>query len=151
MPNDKIMRSEMAAMLTNLRNNLDRSATVMFNDVSREDWYYNAVATVRKTGYMNGAKGYFRPDAAITRGEFVSIMARLLRDDMNYVVPSGLDQLLAGFDDAGKISTGGRNDVALMMREKMLMNTSGSFKQDEAITRLEAVVILNNVYKRLWY
>lgn len=54
------------------------STAPSFSDVSRNDWYYNAVAYVVEKGLMNGTgAGMFTPNAATTRGMIVTILYRL--------------------------------------------------------------------------
>ena len=49
-----------------------------FNDVSRSDWYYNAVQYALENGLMNGTPDWaFSPNADTTRGMIVTILARL--------------------------------------------------------------------------
>lgn len=49
-----------------------------FNDVSEEDWYYEAVRFVADNGLMNGqGKNTFAPDALLTRAQFVIILYRM--------------------------------------------------------------------------
>lgn len=49
-----------------------------FNDVSRSDWYYNAVQYALENGLMNGTSDWaFSPNADTTRGMIVTILARL--------------------------------------------------------------------------
>ena len=54
------------------------STAPSFSDVSRNDWYYDAVAYVVEKGLMNGTgTGLFAPNTAITRGMIVTILYRL--------------------------------------------------------------------------
>ena len=49
-----------------------------FNDVSRSDWFYNAVQYALENGLMNGTSDWaFSPNADTTRGMIVTILARL--------------------------------------------------------------------------
>ena len=55
-----------------------------FNDVSRSDWFYNAVQYALENGLMNGTSDWaFSPNADTTRGMIVTILARL--DGVNTV------------------------------------------------------------------
>ncbi len=48
-----------------------------FGDVTKNDWYYNAVLYVYENGLMNGTgNGLFAPNANTTRGMIVTILAR---------------------------------------------------------------------------
>ena len=49
-----------------------------FSDVSRNDWYYDAVTYVVEKSLMNGTgEGLFTPNAATTRGMIVTILYRM--------------------------------------------------------------------------
>lgn len=53
------------------------SATSPFGDVTKGEWYYDAVLYVYKNGLMNGTgNGAFSPNANTTRGMIVTILAR---------------------------------------------------------------------------
>ena len=53
-----------------------------FNDVTTDKWYYDEVMTAANKGWINGTKpGYFEPEADMTRGQFVTIVARIMNYD----------------------------------------------------------------------
>ncbi|MBQ3053376.1 MAG: S-layer homology domain-containing protein [Clostridia bacterium] len=55
-----------------------------FIDVESDRWSNNAISTMANGGYIKGyGDGNFRPDAPITRAEFVTIAARFLDSDEN--------------------------------------------------------------------
>lgn len=52
--------------------------TLPFTDVSKDDWFYAGVAGVYGQGLMQGVEEIlFAPDAALTRGQAVTILYRL--------------------------------------------------------------------------
>ena len=55
-------------------------STPVFSDVPASNWAYDAVSSLSGQGYVNGyPDGTFKPEGAITRAEFVSIMDRILK------------------------------------------------------------------------
>ena len=53
-----------------------------FSDVTTDQWYYDEVMTAANKGWINGTKpGYFEPEADMTRGQFVTIVARIMNYD----------------------------------------------------------------------
>lgn len=55
-----------------------------FRDVPENKWFYGAVKTVYEAGIMNGiTKDKFCPNDPMTRGQFVTIIARLSGDDVD--------------------------------------------------------------------
>ena len=50
-----------------------------FNDVTTDWWYYDEVMTAANKGWINGMRpGYFEPNGTMTRGQFATIIARIL-------------------------------------------------------------------------
>ena len=49
-----------------------------YEDVSKNDWYYDAVEKVSEAGMMQGSDGKFRPNDTVTRAEMATILSRLL-------------------------------------------------------------------------
>ena len=60
-----------------------------FNDVSSSEWYYDEVMTAANAGWINGDKpGYYNPEGTMTRGAFITIIARILDCDTEATVES---------------------------------------------------------------
>ena len=54
-----------------------------FRDVPADSWYYSPVAFVREAGIMKGTSAdTFSPDSPMTRGQIVTILARMSGDDL---------------------------------------------------------------------
>ena len=55
-----------------------------FGDVPENKWFYSAVKTVYEAGIMNGVtENEFRPNVPMTRGQFVTIIARVSGEDVS--------------------------------------------------------------------
>ena len=53
-----------------------------FLDVTSDQWYYDEVMTAAGKGWINGMRpGYFEPNGDMTRGQFVTIVARIMNYD----------------------------------------------------------------------
>ena len=77
-PNDPITRAEFIAIAMRIANMVS-GASANFNDVSRNAWYYGAVASAVSYGWIGGySDGTFRPTKSITRAEVVTIVNRML-------------------------------------------------------------------------
>ena len=84
-PEAEISRAEVATIFFRLLSPASRaqfwSEEANFSDVDDNAWYFNAVATMANAGVLEGyPDGTFRPNSAITRGEFAAISARFLSE-----------------------------------------------------------------------
>lgn len=77
-PDATITRAEFAAILSRLPHN-DLGTEKTFSDVPKTHWAFDAVQTAQANGWITGdPNGTFRPDAAITRAETVTVLNRVL-------------------------------------------------------------------------
>lgn len=78
-PNSTLTRAEMAAILVNAFE-LKSIRNHMFTDVKQTHWAYEAIQILASNGLTSGYKdGTFKPDSAITRAEFASLLVRVLQ------------------------------------------------------------------------
>ena len=142
-PNNNITRAEVATIFFRLLTDDARayywSTDSGFSDVKPGDWYNNAVSTMVNAGILNGySDGTFKPNANITRAEFATIAARFLSNSYS------LNDRF--YDTEGHWAEPYINRAA----EVGWINgyNDGSFKPDKAITRAEAVTLVNAVLGR---
>ncbi len=83
LPDARILRSEMAAMLarfiriTGCRTTIDPDAVGGFPDVPPDEWYAGDLESLRTTGLLRGdAAGRFNPSATATRAEAATLFKR---------------------------------------------------------------------------
>ena len=110
-----------------------------FSDVPAGQWYTVAVSTLANTGAINGySNGTFQPSKAISRAEFVTILAGIYGVNTSKGMP---------FSDVGH---GWCYDAVATAYANGWVSgyTDGTFRPDQTITRAEAVVILNSVLGR---
>ena len=143
-PNANITRAEVATiffrLLTDEARNSLWSTTNTFSDVASTVWYNTAVSTMANAGIIQGYEdGTFRPNANITRAEFAAIAARFMTS--GYDVESDLFTDIAGHWARESI-----NDAATA--GWINGYSDGTFRPDNAITRAEAVTLVNNVLQR---
>lgn len=142
-PNNSITRAEVATIFFRLLNddvrqeNLSRSNS--FTDVNHGDWYNTAISTMAALGILDGySDGTFRPNEPITRAEFAAIAARF---DENTTSGSASFSDLTGHWAASEISKAYKNGWVTGYSD-------GTFRPDQAITRAEAVTLINRVLER---
>ncbi len=143
-PQANITRAEVATIFFRLLTDEARDqfwmTTNNFPDVAPDAWYNNAVSTMVNAGIIQGYEdGTFRPNNNITRAEFAAIASRFMS--------SGYDVEEDLFTDiANHWARQNINDAA--MTQWINGYPDGTFLPDKAITRAEAVTLVNNVLQR---
>ncbi len=142
-PENNISREEIATIFYRLLKKDVRDSIFTdensFTDVEQERWSNKAVSTMANGKYVLGYEdGTFRPEAPITRAEFVTIAARFLEKKNNntvtfsdieghwaesYIELAAGQSWIAGYED-------------------------GTFRPDSYITRAEAMAIINRILVR---
>ena len=140
-PNANITREEIATIFYRLLKKDIREKIYAeehtFTDVEADRWSNEEVATMANGGYIKGYEdGTFRPEADITRGEFVTIAARFLEETV--------DESYKTFSD---INNHWAEDAihAVADQEWIGGYEDGTFRPDALITRAEAMTIINRM------
>lgn len=110
-----------------------------FSDVPAGQWYTVAVSTLANAGAINGCgDGTFHPNQAISRAQFVTILAGIYGVNASGGMP---------FSDVGR--SWYYDAVATAYANGWVSGfTDGTFHPNQTITRAEAVSILNRVLGR---
>ena len=141
-PESYITRAEAATiffrMLTDESRNSVYADTNDFTDVSAEDWFNNAVSTLRNAEILTGDDNEFRPNEAITRAELVAIAT--------------------AFYDSEVGDESAFSDIKGHWAEKFINEAynlgiiegypDGTFHPDDLITRAEAIAVVNRTLDR---
>lgn len=140
-PNDNITREEIATIFYRLLKKEIREEIYAeentFADVEADRWSVEEISTMANGGYIKGYEdGAFRPENAITRGEFVTIAARFLEEKVN--------ESYKTFND---INDHWAEDAihAVADQEWIGGYEDGTFRPDALITRAEAMTIINRM------
>lgn len=143
-----ITRAEVAAIMQRLLG-LDAAsaATLEFEDVTPDDWFYDEVMSCAAAGVLNGnGDGTFAPNASITREEaFTMVMRALLTEEQKAKVNANIltDK---GFTDVAKISDWAVESVAAIVDcEAVNGYEDKTIRPDANITRAEFATILNRL------
>lgn len=148
-PKDSITRAEFAKILVSALGLADAEVPAsQFTDVNANAWYAPYVAIAADKGIINGRSATtFDPNATITRAELSTMIARALKTFKGVQDVSDVDAALAGFSDAGKISSTLKAGVALAASKNIVIGDAGKFRPNDTASRAEAAVIVYRTLK----
>lgn len=114
-------------MVVSILHRLAGSPTVsaeVFEDVTADDWYGQAVAWAANEGIASGTSAEtFSPNAAVTREQLTALLC-------NFVAQQGMDTTarsdLSNFDDAAAVSDWAQDAVSWAHAEGLLAGTSAT-------------------------
>ena len=142
-PQNNITRAEVATILFRLLTDDVRdenlTKTNRYSDVAATSWYNTAVSTLSSMGIITGyPDGTFRPNANITRAEFVAIAARF--------DPNG-DKTAAAFSDI--LNHWAKDEISVAYNNGWITGyPNGTFGPQRDISRAEAMTLVNRVLDR---
>ncbi|MCD8036587.1 MAG: S-layer homology domain-containing protein, partial [Clostridiales bacterium] len=142
-PTANITRAEVATIFYRLLDDNTRNAYystyTTFDDVDSSQWYLKAIATLTNAGILHGDSdsNTFRPDDNITRAEFATIV-------------SFFDEIVYTDEDAFSDISGHWANVYInsAYAKGWVSGYDGKYNPDTAITRAEAMTLINNVLGR---
>lgn len=142
-PNSNITRAEVSTiffrMLTDSSRSKYWSTTNAFDDVKSTDWYNNAISTLVNAGVITEKSGNYRPNENMTRAELAVMMTKFFNVE---------GTLRHKFDDiAGHWA---ENEIAKVAEKGWIEGYGdGTFRPDRALTRAEAVKLINALLDRV--
>lgn len=138
-PQDHITRAEAAQIYYNLLKNKNVTGASSFKDVPANAWYAAAVNAIAALGIIKGdGKGFFRPEAEITRAEFVAIGARFAK----------AVEGKSTFSDLGGAAWA-EDEIATAVGYGWVEGYgNGLFRPTNAITRAEAAAVIARMLER---
>ena len=147
-PDNNMSRAEAAAIFARLiseEKGESISGKSTFTDVKSNEWYSSYVAYLEKYDVIKGyADGTFRPNAPVTRAEFVSMAVRYY-DIFNDVKKTGYT---VKYTDV-TTNYWAYDDIAYAKNIGWLNGyADGTFKGDNNITRAEVVTVVNRATGR---
>lgn len=147
-PDGDMTRAEAAAIFARLiaeAKDETANGNADFSDIARNDWFAAYVGYL--AGYdviMGYEDGTFRPNAPVTRAEFVAMAVRCY--DLFYEL--GSNAASPKYNDLSS-SHWAYDDIAFATNEKWLNGyAGGSFRPDINITRAEVVTVINRATDR---
>jgi len=142
-PEGDITRAEAATIFFRMLTDEGRatywSTENAFTDVSKDDWFNNAVSTLANAGVLNGYEdGTFRPNETITRAELVKIAVSFYSTEAS---------TSSAFSDT---SDHWAEDIINAASDLGFIDgyEDGTFKPDQKMTRAETMKVINRALKR---
>ncbi len=137
-PDQKVTRAEFIALVNNAFG-FSEQAEIGYTDLKSTDWSYAQFAKAIKAGYISGfADGTMRPGRLITREEAATIAGKLLGLNGDEGAPR------LGFKDVDSIAGWSLKSVQAVVFRNIMRGTTGNlFEPGRALTRAEAVALLN--------
>lgn len=138
-PDDSITRAEFVQILYNMLK-IQVSDAQRFEDVSEEDWFFDAVMWALSAGIVKGRlDNAFAPYEKITRQEMAVMIARYLA----YKGESIEGGLADSFTDSADIASWAKNEVGFMAQRGIIKGReNGSFAPMDNATRAEAAAMI---------
>ena len=134
--NGTVTRGEACRMITHLLEGSDISsaAAPTFTDVAANHKYAKYIGYCEDKGILSSYEGTFSPDSAITRAEFAELVFNTEIKEASFAdVPKNHPKYAA---------------IAAMAGKPIFTTTGGSFRPDESITRLDAILAINRARGR---
>ena len=150
-PDDTISRAEVAALIVRTLSKLDPNEDGGFADVTQSNWYFGAAGSSKKHGIINGFEdNTFRGDDVIAKDQIVAVTARVLKNEMNYKVPTNTAEYLT-YADTANLPEWAKADIALANMANLIMDrTDNQFVADDQMTRGDAAIILMRLFNKIW-
>ena len=141
-PNGSCTRAQMVTFLWRLMGEPEAESESAFVDVDAEEYYAAAVNWATETGVTKGvSKSHFAPNAAITRGQAVTLLWRLAGEP-EPEQESPFTDVPAQRYDAGAVAWAAEQEITLGVSETR-------FAPDDACTRAQIVTFLCRAYDAL--
>lgn len=141
MPNDSLTRAQMAAVINRAFGANEQASLVGFSDVASTAWYYADMAKAVQMKTFNGSGSSLNPDAAITRQEAFTVLARALN------LEAGIAAELAAFADSGSVAAWAVGSTAAMIKSGYVHGADGKINPTASISRKDFAVLMNNIIK----
>ncbi|WP_246608387.1 S-layer homology domain-containing protein [Paenibacillus agaridevorans] len=152
-PAREITRAEFAAMI--IRGlGVMRSGTGkdIFNDVTKDNWFYDAVAIAHEYGIIEGYEdGTFRPADKITREQAMTMTARAMKlTGLNVeLAENEAEQLLSMFEDVGDASDYAAQSIASCLKAGIINGRDVHvLAPKNNMTRAEVAVIVTRLLQQ---
>jgi len=141
MPNDKLTRAQMAAIISRAFGATEQASLTGFTDVSKSAWYFADIGKAVHMKTLNGYNGLMRPDDPISREEAFAVLARALK------LKDGTAASFTAFSDKADVSNWAVGTTAAMIANGYVHGADGKIKPKDNIKRKDFAVLMDNIVK----
>ena len=137
-PDNGITRAQFAAIATKALDLPPAGRPAKFNDLSKKQWFYNAVSAVSEAGLVGGyPDGTFRPNDKITRTQAFVILSKALKK------ADADKEVLSKYKDGKEVPTWAIPSVAKAANAGIVVNYPDAFeiRPDDLATRAEVAAL----------
>ena len=152
-PDRDITRAEFSAIIVRALGLMHpRTGKTSFSDVSKNDWYYDAVSIAYEYGIISGyGNGKFGPMDKITHEQAMAMVAQAMKiTKLKAEYKNGeAEQLIASYGDFKNASSWSKNSIALCVKTGVVPDGSGKLAAPkDNITRAEVAVIVQRLLQK---
>ncbi len=152
-PDRDITRAEFSAIIVRALGLMHpRTGKTSFSDVSKNDWYYDAVSIAYEYGIISGyGNGKFGPMDKITHEQAMAMVAQAMKiTKLKAEFKNGeAEQLIASYGDFKNASSWSKNSIALCVKTGVVPDGSGKLAAPkDNITRAEVAVIVQRLLQK---
>ncbi|WP_027398952.1 cadherin-like beta sandwich domain-containing protein [Anaerovorax odorimutans] len=152
-PDRDITRAEFAAIVVRalglMRTGVGKDS---FGDVSKNEWYYDAVSIAYEYGIISGyGNGKFIPEDNITREQAMTIIARAMKltGPESGLMDAEISSLLVGFADSTDAAGYAKASIATCIETGIVSGRGGKqLAPKDNITRAEVASIVQKLLKK---
>jgi hypothetical protein len=125
---------------------LEAEVSSNFDDVSKTDYYYEAIGKAKALGITTGVgNNKFDPEAEISRQDMMVLVANAM-EYADKLVVDGSEQDMDTFADADKLAGYAISSVATLVKNGLVSGNGNGINPNGTATRAEVATVMYKVY-----
>lgn len=145
-PGAGISRGDFVALLMRMLDTAG-AASVAFDDVPKDSYYFREIAQARALGIAQGTgDNCFRPNDSISRQDMIVFTMRAM-EKTGYIQVTGERTELETFKDSALVADYAYEDIAHAVGQGLIVGGDGKLNPRQNTTRAEAAVFIANIYR----
>ncbi|WNR46102.1 S-layer homology domain-containing protein [Paenibacillus roseipurpureus] len=145
-PNASITRADFIQLLIGTLG-LTADVNANFEDVSKEDYFYESAGIAKTLGISQGVGGNtLHPTELITRQDMMVLVERAMRIGKKEMSTANITDLHS-FQDWAQVSSYANDSLSILLRKGLIEGDGNRLNPTGYTTRAEAAVLLYRVYK----